>query len=102
MGKRGFRKKRTGVVISNKMDKTAVVEVERRFIDPVYKKIVRRKKRFKAHDEHNECDPGDKVLLMETRPLSRDKRWRIISILNRKEDISEPKDQEDKTGNDEL
>ncbi|MBN2373466.1 30S ribosomal protein S17 [bacterium] len=81
MKERGIRKKRTGIVISDKMDKTVVVEVERRFLDPVYKKILTHKKRYKAHDEKNECKEGDKVLIMETRPLSHDKRWRIVSII---------------------
>ncbi len=88
MKERGNRKKRIGLVVSNKMDKTVVVVVERRFRDPMYKKIVKRKKRYKAHDERNECIVGDKVLLMETRPLSRDKRWRIVSIMNRASSIS--------------
>jgi len=83
MKERGSRKKKIGRVVTDKMDKTVVVEIERRFGDPIYKKIVKRKKRYKAHDEKNECGVGDKVLLMETRPLSRDKRWRVVSILNR-------------------
>ena len=83
MKERGSRKKRIGLVVSDKMDKTVVVEIERRFVDPMYKKIVKRKKRYKAHDEKNECHTGDKVLLMETRPLSRDKRWRVVSLMVR-------------------
>jgi small subunit ribosomal protein S17 len=83
MKERGSRKKKIGNVVTNKMDKTVVVEIERRFRDPIYKKIVKRKKRYKAHDEKNECNIGDKVLLMETRPLSHDKRWRVVSIINR-------------------
>ncbi|MGA1865554.1 MAG: 30S ribosomal protein S17 [bacterium] len=82
MNERGSRKKRIGYVVSDKMDKTVVVEIERRFVDPIYKKITKRKKRYKAHDEQNECSIGDKVILMETRPLSRDKRWRVVSIIN--------------------
>ena len=82
MEKRGSRKKRIGYVVSDKMDKTVVVKTERRFVDPIYKKIVKRKKRYKAHDEKNECSVGDKVILMETRPLSRYKRWRVVSIIN--------------------
>lgn len=82
MKERGIRKKRTGIVISDRMDKTVVVEVERRFSDPVYKKTLTQKKRYKAHDEKNECKAGDKVLMMETRPLSHDKRWRIVSIID--------------------
>jgi len=80
---RGKRKNRTGVVVSNKMIKTAVVEVERVFPHPFYQKIVRRSKRLKAHDEKNACNVGDLVEIMETRPLSRDKRWRIVKILGK-------------------
>ncbi|MGA1844664.1 MAG: 30S ribosomal protein S17 [bacterium] len=83
MGDRGSRKKRIGIVVSDKMDKTVVVEVERRFTHPIYKKIIKQKKRFKAHDEKNECAIGDKVILMETRPISRDKRWRVVSIMEK-------------------
>ncbi|MGA1791656.1 MAG: 30S ribosomal protein S17 [bacterium] len=83
MKERGSRKKRIGLVVSDKMDKTVVVEIERRFVDPMYKKIVKRKKRYKVHDEKNECHTGDKVLLMETRPLSRDKRWRVVNVIDR-------------------
>ena len=83
MIERGSRKKRIGLVVSDKMDKTVGVQIERRFVDPMYKKIVKRKKRCKAHDEKNECNTGDKVLLMETRPLSRDKRWRVVTIIDR-------------------
>jgi small subunit ribosomal protein S17 len=82
MKERGSRKKRIGYVVSDKMDKTVVVEIERRFLDPIYKKIIKRKKRYKAHDEQNECSVGDKVILMETRPISRDKRWRVVSVIN--------------------
>lgn len=87
MLKRGTRKKRSGIVVSNKMEKTVVVEVERRYMDPDYKKVVRRKKRLKAHDEKNGCTVGDKVLLMETRPLSRDKKWRVCQILVKSDKI---------------
>jgi len=75
------RKVRTGVVISNKMDKTVVVEVSRTVIHPVYKKYVRRRKRFMAHDEENRCRIGDQVMIVETRPLSRNKNWRVRKIL---------------------
>ncbi len=75
------RKVRTGVVISNKMDKTVVVEVSRTVIHPVYKKFVRRRKRFMAHDEENRCRVGDEVMIVETRPLSRHKNWRVRKIL---------------------
>lgn len=82
MKTRGHRKKRVGIVVSDKMDKTVVVEVTRTMVDPTYKKVVRRKKRYKAHDEKNEYKTGDKVAIMETRPLSKDKRWRIVSSLS--------------------
>jgi small subunit ribosomal protein S17 len=75
------RKVRTGVVISNKMDKTVVVEVSRTVIHPVYKKFVRRRKRFMAHDEDNRCNIGDQVMIVETRPLSRQKNWRVRKII---------------------
>ena len=75
------RKVRTGVVISNKMDKTVVVEVSRTVIHPVYKKYVRRRKRFMAHDEQNRCRIGDQVMIVETRPLSRHKNWRVRKIV---------------------
>lgn len=87
MKERGLRKKRIGLVVSNKMEKTVVVKVERRIVDPIYKKIVRRQKRYKAHDEKNECRIGDKVLLMETRPLSKDKRWRVVSIMTKSTEV---------------
>jgi small subunit ribosomal protein S17 len=75
------RKVRTGVVISNKMDKTVVVEVSRKVMHPVYKKYVRRRKRFMAHDQENQCRIGDEVLIVETRPLSRHKNWRVRKVL---------------------
>ncbi len=77
---RGNRKTRIGVVVSNKMAKTVVVRVERRVADRKYGKIVVQSKNFKAHDEKQECKPGDKVRIVETRPLSKDKRWRVIEI----------------------
>lgn len=80
---RGREKLREGVVVSDKMDKTVVVEVERFVKHPLYKKYVRRRKRYKAHDEHNRCSVGDRVLIAETRPLSRDKRWRVRTILEK-------------------
>ncbi len=82
MESRGQRKKRTGTVVSDKMDKTVVVEVKRTIMDPTYKKIVQRRKRYKAHDEENKYKVGDKVIIMETRPLSKDKRWRVLSPLS--------------------
>ena len=75
------RKVRTGVVISDKMDKTVVVEVSRTVLHPVYKKLVRRRKRFMAHDEDNRCRIGDEVMIVETRPLSRHKNWRVQKIV---------------------
>lgn len=82
---RGGRKVRIGVVVSDKMDKTVVFEVERRTQHPLYKRVVKRTKRFKAHDENNQCHVGDKIKVMETRPLSKDKRWRVIEILEQAE-----------------
>ncbi len=83
MAERGKRKTLVGVVSSDKMDKTAVVAVNRLVLHPVYKKYIRKKKKVMAHDERNECHIGDKVLLVETRPLSREKRWRVKEILER-------------------
>ncbi len=82
---RGDRKTRVGVVVSDKMDKTVVFEVERKTKHPLYKRVVKRSKRFKAHDENNECRVGDKIKVMETRPLSKDKRWRVIEIIEHAE-----------------
>ena len=81
--KRGFRKTREGLVVSDKMDKTVVVMVEDRVKHALYGKVMRRTHKLKAHDEANECGIGDRVLLMETRPLSATKRWRIVEILER-------------------
>lgn len=83
MRERGKRKSLTGVVWSDKMDKTVIVMVNRLVLHPVYKKYIRKKKKVKAHDEKNECRIGDKVLLIETRPLSKEKRWRVKEILAR-------------------
>ncbi len=83
MGERGKRKTLIGVVISDKMDKTVVVMVNRLVLHPVYKKYIRKRKKVKAHDEKNECRIGDKVLLIESRPLSREKRWRVKEILEK-------------------
>lgn len=80
---RGERKVREGLVVSDKMDKTVVVAVEDRFKHPMYGKVVRRTSRLKAHDEQNECGTGDRVLLMETRPQSASKRWRVVEILEK-------------------
>ena len=80
---RNLRKTRTGKVVSDKMDKTIVVAISERVKHPLYKKIVSRTKKFKAHDEHNECGIGDKVLIAETRPLSKDKCWRLVEIIEK-------------------
>ncbi len=80
---RGARKTRIGVVVSDKMNKTAVVAVERLVKHPAYKKYIKRTSKFKAHDEKNECKVGDKVKIMETRPLSKTKRWRVVEILEK-------------------
>ncbi|MGI5936642.1 MAG: 30S ribosomal protein S17 [Oscillospiraceae bacterium] len=77
------RKTRVGKVVSDKMDKTVVVTVEMRVAHPLYKKIINRTYRLKAHDENNECRIGDIVKVMETRPLSRDKRWRVVEIIEK-------------------
>jgi small subunit ribosomal protein S17 len=80
---RGYRKVREGLVVSDKMDKTVVVEVEDRVKHPKYGKVIRRTKKYKAHDGENACGVGDRVLLMETRPLSATKRWRVAQILEK-------------------
>jgi small subunit ribosomal protein S17 len=80
---RGTRKTRLGVVVSDKMQKTVVVAIERRYPHPVYGKMVTRTKHVKAHDEENSAKSGDTVRIMETRPLSKDKRWRVVEIVER-------------------
>lgn len=80
---RNLRKTRTGVVVSDKMDKTIVVAVKDNVRHPLYKKIMKRTVKFKAHDENNECNVGDRVMIMETRPLSKDKRWRLVKIVEK-------------------
>ena len=80
---RGYRKVREGLVVSDKMDKTVIVMVEDRVKHPKYGKVIRRTKRYKAHDAENACGVGDRVLLMETRPLSATKRWRVSQILEK-------------------
>jgi small subunit ribosomal protein S17 len=80
---RGFRKTREGLVVSDKMDKTVVVAVEDRVKHALYGKVIRRTSKLKAHDEANACGVGDRVLLMETRPLSATKRWRVVEILEK-------------------
>ncbi len=80
---RSLRKTRVGVVVSDKMDKTVVVAVETRVKHPLYKKFIKSTKKFKAHDENNVCNIGDKVEIMETRPLSKDKNWRLLNIIEK-------------------
>ena len=81
--RKSARKTRLGKVTSDKMDKTIVVAVENRVQHPLYKKIVKRTYKLKAHDENNECNIGDKVRVMETRPMSKDKRWRLVEIIEK-------------------
>ena len=80
---RNLRKTRVGRVVSDKMDKTIVVAIEDNVKHPVYGKVIKRTVKFKAHDENNECGIGDKVMIMETRPLSKDKRWRLVEIIEK-------------------
>ncbi len=84
---RGNRKSRIGVVVSNKMTKTVVVRVSRRVADSKYGKIVTRAEKYKAHDERQECRIGDKVRMVETRPISKDKRWRVAEILEKAAEV---------------
>ncbi len=83
MSDRNLRKTRVGFVTSNKMDKTVVVSVKDKVQHPLYKKIVNKTVKMKAHDENNECGIGDRVLVMETRPISKDKRWRVVEIIEK-------------------
>ena len=80
---RNLRKTRVGVVVSDKMDKTVVVAIEDNVRHPLYKKIIKNTIKLKAHDEENTCNKGDRVLIMETRPLSKDKRWRVVEIIEK-------------------
>ena len=80
---RNLRKTRVGIVSSNKMDKTIVVSILDSVKHPLYKKVIKRTVKFKAHDENNECNIGDKVEIMETRPLSKDKRWRLVEVIEK-------------------
>ena len=80
---RNLRKTRTGVVVSDKMDKTIVVAIVDHVAHPLHKKIIKRTVKFKAHDENNEAHIGDRVMIMETRPLSKDKRWRLVNIVEK-------------------
>ena len=83
MEERNLRKTRVGKVVSNKMDKTIVVAIDDRVRHPLYKQIVNKTYKLKAHDENNECNIGDTVRVMETRPLSKDKRWRLVEIVEK-------------------
>ena len=83
MEKRNLRKERTGLVVSNKMDKSITVQIERKFRHPMYGKFVKKTTKFIAHDEKNECNIGDTVRIMETRPLSKNKNWRLVEIIER-------------------
>ena len=83
MSERGFRKVRIGEVVSDNMEKTIVVKIEDSVKHPLYKKIIKRSIKLKAHDENNECKIGDRVEIMETRPLSKDKRWRLTRIVEK-------------------
>ncbi|MBQ2252682.1 MAG: 30S ribosomal protein S17 [Clostridia bacterium] len=80
---RNLRKTRVGMVVSDKMDKTIVVAIADHVRHPLYNKIVKKTVKFKAHDENNECTVGDKVMIMETRPLSKDKNWRLVKIIEK-------------------
>ena len=83
MSERNLRKTRVGLVVSDKMDKTIVVAIKDNVRHPLYKKIIKRTIKLKAHDENNSCGIGDKVEIMETRPLSKDKRWRLVNIIEK-------------------
>ena len=80
---RNLRKTRVGKVVSDKMDKTVVVSIQDNVKHPLYKKIIKRTVKFKAHDEKNECGIGDRVMIMETRPISKDKNWRVVQIIEK-------------------
>ena len=80
---RALRKTRVGMVVSNKMDKTIVVAIMENVRHPIYNKVMKRTYKLKAHDENNECNIGDKVEVMETRPLSKDKRWRLVEVIEK-------------------
>ena len=83
MNSRGLRKERTGLVVSDRMQKTVVVSIERMVMHPRYKKVLKRRTKVKVHDESNQCHVGDRVLIVECRPLSRDKRWRVSKVIER-------------------
>jgi len=83
VGERGRRKTQVGVVVSNKMDKTVVVQVDKVLKHPIYKKYISRRNKYKAHNEKNDCNVGDRVLIIESRPLSKEKMWRVYKILEK-------------------
>jgi small subunit ribosomal protein S17 len=83
MDGRGLRKERSGLVVSDRMQKTVVVSIERTVMHPRYMKVLKRRTKVKAHDESNQCHVGDRVLIVESRPLSRDKRWRVSKVIER-------------------
>lgn len=83
MSERNLRKTRVGIVVSDKMDKTVVVAIKDNVKHPLYNKIIKNTVKMKAHDEENACGVGDRVLIMETRPLSKDKRWRVVEIIEK-------------------
>ena len=87
MGDQANKKTMTGVVVSSKMDKTVVVKVERRFAHPVFKKVVKTTKKYKVHDEKNECVEGDFIRIQESRPLSKEKRWRLLGVVAREKPL---------------
>ena len=87
MSNQANKKTMTGVVVSNKMDRTLVVKVERRFSHPVFKKVVKTTKKYKVHDEKNECLEGDFIRIQETRPLSKEKRWRLLGVISRQKSL---------------
>jgi len=91
MSNQAKKKTMMGVVVSNKMDKTVVVKVERRFSHPVFKKVVKTTKKYKVHDEKNECLEGDFIRIQETRPLSKEKRWRLLGIISRDKSLMSEK-----------
>ena len=84
---RGNRKSRVRIVVSNKMTKTVVVKVERRVPDRKYGKIIARAEKYKAHDEKQECKPGDRVRIVETRPISKEKRWRVVEVIEKATEV---------------
>ena len=87
MGDQTKKKTMTGVVVSSKMDKTVVVKVERRFAHPVFKKVVKTTKKYKVHDEKNECVEGDFIRFQESRPLSKEKRWRLLDVVSKEKSL---------------